>query len=148
VKDGKTVDQFNEIKSTFAEEYQTDRTGFDGGDWNAAYDMWFNNWSKEVMIWNEWNGKTGYWPNQATIQVDIGGVPYKFLKNGSVLNFFRVTEVKSGEVDILAALKWLQANGHVTTTDILTQIEYGVEICSTNGVDQRFDTTGFTLSIS
>jgi hypothetical protein len=79
--------------------------------------------------------------------VTLDGVPYKFYYNGSVSYFYRATEVKSGSVDILAALKWLQANGYLTTSDILTQIEYGVEINGTVGT-QRFDTTGFTLTIN
>lgn len=139
--ESRTINQYTSITSTFAEEYPNQ------GNWNATYDIWLNNFSKEVMIWNEWNGGPGYWPSQATTAVTLGGVPYRFAKNGTALQFFRVTEVKSGSVDILAALKWLQANNYLTTTDKLTQIEFGVEICSTVGT-QRFDTTGFTVSIN
>ena len=137
----KTINQYTSITSTFAEQYPTNV-----GNWNATYDIWMNDWDKEIMIWNEWNGGPEYWANRATTAVTLGGVPYRFAKNGTILQFFRVTELKSGSVDILAALKWLQANGHLTTTDKLTQIEYGVEICSTVGT-QRFDTTGFTVNL-
>lgn len=140
----KTINQYTSITSTFAEEYPNQ------GNWNAAYDIWMNDWSKEIMIWNEWNGSPEYWAQRARgaagTAVTLSGVPYRFAKNGTILQFFRDTEVKSGSVDILAALKWLQTNGHLTTTDKLTQIEYGVEICSTVGT-QRFDTTGFTVNV-
>jgi hypothetical protein len=136
----KTINQYTSITSTFAEAYLMQ------GNWDAAYDIWLNNFSKEVMIWNEWNGGPGYWATQAKTAVTLNGVPYHFAKNGTILQFFRVTQAKSGSVDILAALKWLQTNGYLTTTDKLTQIEYGVEICSTVGT-QRFDTTGFSVDV-
>jgi hypothetical protein len=136
----KTVAQWTSITSTFAEEYQHQ------GDWNAAYDVWLNDWDIEVMIWNEWNGGPGYWATQAKTAVTLGGVPYHFYNNGGELMFFRDTQVKSGSADILAAWQWLVTKNLVKTTDVPTQIEYGVEICSTVGT-QRFDTTGFTVSL-
>jgi hypothetical protein len=98
------------------------------------------------MIWNEWNGGPGFWATQAKTAVTLGGVPYHFYNNGGELMFFRDTQVKTGSVDILAAYQWLITKNLVKTTDVPTQIEYGVEICSTVGT-QRFDTTGFTVSL-
>lgn len=137
----RTINQYTSIVSTFAEEYQKQ------GNWNAAYDIWLNDFDKEVMVWNEWNGGPGYWPTQAKTAVTVSGVPYHLYNNGGEYMFFRDNQVKSGSVDILAILKWLQTNNRLTTTDKLTQIEYGVEICSTVGT-QRFDTTGFTVSVN
>jgi hypothetical protein len=140
ISGSKTVAQYTSITSTFAEEYQHQ------GNWNAAYDLWLNDWSIEVMIWNEWNGGPGYWATQAKTAVTLNGVPYHFYNNGGELMFFRDTQVKSGSVDILAAWQWLVTKNLVKTTDVPTQIEYGVEICSTVGT-QRFDTTGFTVDL-
>jgi hypothetical protein len=141
ISGSKTIAQYTSITSTFGEAYQKQ------GDWNAAYDLWMNNFSKEVMIWNEWNGGPGFWPTQAKTAVSLGGVPYHFYANGSELMFFRDTQVKSGSVDILSAYKWLITQGLLKSTDVPTQIEYGVEICGTNGVTQRFDTTAFTVNL-
>ena len=141
ISGNKTIAQYTSITSTFAEQYTHT------GDWNAAYDNWMNNFSKEVMIWNEWNGGPGFWPTQATTAVSLGGVPYHFYANGSELMFFRDNQVKSGSVDILAAYKWLITQNLLKSTDVPTQIEYGVEICGTAGTTQRFDTTGFTVSL-
>jgi hypothetical protein len=141
ISGNKTIAQYTSITSTFGEAYQPQ------GGWNAAYDNWMNDFSKEVMIWNEWNGSPGYWPTQAKTAVSLGGVPYHFLDNGGELMFFRDTQVKSGSVDILAAYKWLVTQGKLKSTDVPTQIEYGVEICSTAG-NQRFDTTAFTISLN
>ena len=139
---GKTINQYTSITSTFGEQYQKQ------GNWDAGYDIWANDFdpNTEVMIWNEWSGAQAYWPSIATTAVTLGGVPYHFYANGTEYMFFRDTQVKSGSVDILAAEKWLQSKGYIKTTDILTDIEYGVEICGTVG-NQRFDTTDFTVNI-
>lgn len=137
----KTVAQYNSITSTFAEQYTTQ------GNWDAGYDTWLNNWGKEVMFWNEWTGGQGYWATQAKTAVTLNGVPYHFINNGGEMIFVRDTQVKSGSVDILAGYKWLVTQGLLSNSDVPTQIEYGVEICSTVG-NQRFDTTGFTVNLN
>ena len=137
----KPISQYNSITSTFSEEYPS------AGSWDAAYDLWLNNWSIETMIWNQWSGSQDYWPDQATISLSLDGVPYKFYDNGGELMFFRQTQVTSGSVDILAAYDWLVDNGYVKASDVPTQLEYGVEICSTNG-NETFPMTGLTFSTS
>jgi len=143
----KPISQYSSITSTFSENYPS------AGSWDAAYDLWLNNWSFETMIWNQWSGAQDYWPEQASISVNLGGVPYKFYDNGTKgdsggeLMFFRQTQVTSGSVDILAAYQWLVDNGYVSASAVPTQLEYGVEICSTNGAE-TFPMTGLTFSLS
>jgi hypothetical protein len=55
--------------------------------------------------------------------------------------------VKSGSVDLLAAMKYLVGRGLIKSTDVPTQLEYGVEICSTAGT-QTFPMTGLTFNLS
>jgi hypothetical protein len=136
-----TIAQFASITSTFAEDFPA------SGAWDAAYDLWLNNWGTEIMIWNEWAGGQGYWPAQATIALTLDGVHYHFYDNGGELMFFRDTQVKSGSVDILAAFNWLVSQGLVMSTDVPTQLEYGVEVCSTSGAE-TFPVTGLTFSVS
>ena len=81
--------------------------------WDAAYDLWLNNWSTEIMIWNQWAGAQSYWPDRATISLTLNGVGYKFYDNNGELMFFRDTQVASGSVDILAAFQWLVSQGLV-----------------------------------
>lgn len=127
--------------SSFSEAYPA------AGSWDGAYDLWLNNWSTEIMIWNQWAGAQSYWPGQATTALALDGVPYHFLDNGGELMFFRDTQVSSGSVDILAALQWLASQGIVQSTDAPTQLEYGVEVCSTVG-SETFPMTGLTFSVS
>ncbi|HEY2003870.1 MAG TPA: hypothetical protein VGH44_02035 [Candidatus Saccharimonadia bacterium] len=135
----KTIAQYNSITSTFSENFPA------AGSWDAAYDLWLNNWSTEIMIWNQWTGTQLYWPNNKSVTVMLGGVPYWFQNNGGELMFFRQTMAQSGSVDILSALKYLQSQGLVKSTDVPTQLEYGVEICSTSGTE-TFPMTGLTFT--
>jgi hypothetical protein len=135
------ISHFNSITSTFSEAYPS------AGSWDAAYDLWLNNWTTEIMIWNEWSGAQSYWPDQATTSLTLDGVPYKFYNNGGELMFFRDTQVKSGSVDILAAFQWLVSQGLVQSTDVPTQLEYGVEVCYTSG-SETFPMTGLTFNLT
>jgi hypothetical protein len=136
----KTLSQYNSITSTFGEAYQP------VGDWNAAYDLWLVKYNVDIMVWNEWHGSPAFWPQQATTAVTIGGVPYHFYNNGGELMFFRDTQVRSGSVDLLAVYTWLVSQNLISSTDSIAGIDYGVEICSTAGTTERFDTTDFSVT--
>ncbi len=137
----KPISAYNSITSTFSEAYPS------AGDWDGAYDLWLNNWTTEIMIWNQWAGANSYWPAQATQTLTLDGVPYSFYNNGGELMFFRQTQVSSGSVDILAALKWLVSQGLVKSSDVPWQLEYGVEISATAGTE-TFPMTGLSFSLS
>jgi hypothetical protein len=129
------------IASTFAEAYPS------AGGWDAAYDLWTDDWAHETMIWNQWAGSNSYWPGLATTAVTLGGVGYKFYDNGGELMFFRDAQVTSGSVDLLAAWEWEVANGYASASDVPTQIEYGVEVSYTTGTE-TFPTTSLTVSVT
>ncbi len=135
------ISGWGSITSTFSESYPS------AGGWDAAYDLWLNNWSTEIMIWNEWAGDNSDWPDRATTSLTLDGVGYKFYDNGGELMFFRDQQVSSGSVDILAAFQWLVSRGLVKSTDVPTQLEYGVEISYTSGTE-TFPMTGLTFSLS
>ena len=77
----------------------------------------------------------------------LDGVGYKFYNNGGELMFFRDTQFSAGSVDILAAYNWLVSNGLFNSSDVPTQLEYGVEVCATNG-PETFPLTGLTFNLS
>ena len=140
------------ITSTFSEAYPS------GGGWDAAYDLWTDDWKNETMIWNQWAGTNDYWPEKATIAVTLGGVGYTFYPNcngpADAANeahceymFFRDTQVTSGSVNILAAWQWEVANGYASASDVPTQLEYGVEVSYTSGTE-TFPMTGLTFNAS
>ncbi len=137
----KTIAQWNSIVSTFSENFPS------GGSWDAGYDLWTNNWTNETMVWNQWAGSQAYWYTQATITASISGVNYKFIDNGGELIFMRETQVLSGSVDILGIYQWEVSHGYASNNDVPTQLEYGVEVCATNG-NETFALTGLTFSLN
>lgn len=135
----RTIAQYKTISSTFSEAFPS------AGSWDAAYDLWLNNWSTEIMIWNEYTGTQLYYQGMGR-PVTLSGVPYHFINLGGELIFIRDTMVKSGSVDLLAAMKWLVTQGLVKSTAVPTQLEYGVEVCSTSGTE-TFPMTGLTFNL-
>ncbi len=154
-------------------------------DAEAAYDIWLNGYSNEVMIWNDISNRGG--PNyyggctsKLSAQVVFGGsngVPkhlWNLAKCGSELvwqldqtaltlcnawppapgttpesinvgngNVYGITR---GSVDVLAMLTWLMNNGYLPTDTTLTQLEYGFEIASTGGQNEKFQVTHWSVT--
>ncbi|MEI9914278.1 MAG: hypothetical protein WDN66_04890 [Candidatus Saccharibacteria bacterium] len=165
----KTIAQYKSITSTFSEAYPS------AGSWDAAYDLWTDDWSNETMVWNQWAGTEDYWGScaepgsaQNTCVGDggassnsqaatINGVAYHFLALGSNCDaanesnceyiFFRDSQVASGSLDILAIYNWEVANGYAKSSDVPTQLEYGVEVCSTSGTE-TFPMNGLTFDMN
>ena len=139
------------ITSTFSEAYPS------VGGWDAAYDLWTDNWKNETMVWNQWSGRNAFWPGQAKTSLTIDGVGYTFFANGTNCSaavestceymFFRDTQVTSGSVDLAAIFQWEVANGYAKASDVPTQLQYGVEISYTSG-SETFPLTGLTYSVS
>jgi hypothetical protein len=54
--------------------------------------------------------------------------------------------ITRGSVDVLAMLTWLMNNGYLPTDSTLTQLEYGFEIASTGGVNEKFQVTRWSVT--
>ncbi len=146
------ISGFSSITSTFAETFPS------AGGWDAGYDLWTNDFTNETMVWNQWAGSQAFWPACANgasgcpsggnpQALTLGGVPYHFFNNGGELMFFRDTQVSSGSANLLAAFQWEVAHGYASSSDVPTQLEYGVEVCYTSG-NENFPLTGLTMSVS
>jgi hypothetical protein len=135
---------FSSIISSFAENMNA----VSGTSAEAAYDIWVgqgssSNYADEVMIWNDQanRGTCG----GATVQAnaDFGGssgVPeqnWTLCKWGSSELIWYLTggNEKSGSVDVLSMLTWLESHGYLPAGSGLNQIDYGFEICSTPGAE-------------
>ena len=180
------VSSFTYMYSSFAENMNLNPNT----DAEAAYDIWLNGYSNEVMIWNDISnrGFPGY--NVCTsappiAQVVFGGsygVPkhvWNLVKCGSEIVWYLDQEsltlcgaadhkkdgrgfphesvdvgtpsvygITKGSVDIHAMLTWLMTNGYLPSDSTLTQLEYGFEIASTGGVNERFQITDWSLTDS
>ncbi len=134
------LSSYHSITSTFSENFPST------GSWDAAYDLWTNNWGTETMIWNADLGTQTFWNTQGTA-VTIGGVAYQFINNGGEYIFIMQNQESSGSVNILAVYQYEIANGLAKASDKLTQMEYGAEICATSGTE-TFPLTGLTFNVS
>ena len=102
------------------------------------------------MIWNQASSSlNGIYPPSDCVPVTIAGVGYCEWNHGGYgteVILERDTQVASGSVDILAAYQWEVAHGFAKASDIPTQIEYGTEVCYTNGAE-TFNTTAFGVNV-
>jgi hypothetical protein len=175
------VSSFRYLYSSFAENMHLNPNT----DAEAAYDIWFNGYGNEVMIWNDVSNRGG--PNyyggctsKLTAQAVFGGshgVP-KHLWNLAVCGSELIWQldqpslllcsaapqdpgfphesvdagtgsvygITRGSVDVLAMLTWLMNNGYLPTDSTLDQLEYGFEIASTGGVNEKFEVTDWSVT--
>jgi hypothetical protein len=134
------ISGFSAITSSFTEAMNATS----GTDAEAAYDIWLNNPNgpDEIMIWVDNHGQTPAGKNKG--QVVISGTSYELWSASGTVSFVMSNE-QSGTVDILTVLHWLQSNGYVGSTADLSQVDFGWEICSTNGAPETFTISSYTL---
>lgn len=146
---------FSSLYSSFSETMNA--TG--GTRAEAAFDIWLNDWKNEVMIQHDMYNRGGpCGPVLATATFGgHGGVPvqsWNLCQYGSEI-IWQVSGTgdrygeQSGSVDVLAMLEWLVNNGgYLPQGSTLTAIGYGFEICSTGGVDEKFELKSFSITAS
>lgn len=127
------VDEMPDITSSFSVSVPS------SGNFNTAYDIWYNNYAYEIMLWMNWTGEMGpisydYSCNGAcpiASNVSIGGHTWNVYNgnNGSneVFSFLRTSSTNSGTVNITAISQWLRSNGYFGNVH-LHNIQFGWEI--------------------
>ncbi len=117
------------------------------GSYNSAYDIWYDNYAYEIMLWMNWNGDVGpiaydySCTNGACSTVEnltVGGHTWDVYQgsNGSniVYSFLRTSNSTSGTVDITAISEWLYNNGWFDNVNLHT-IQFGFEITAASETD-------------
>jgi hypothetical protein len=138
------ISSFNTITSTFAEASPH------VGIYNVAYDIWTNgvaaSGSTEFMIWTE-NYKQVP-AGTRVMSATFGGRTYDVWKtsNNHYIAFVPAAVFTSGTIDILEIFTWTMAQGWLPANSTLGQIDFGVEIVSTNGADATFQFTDFSIT--
>jgi hypothetical protein len=140
------ISSLSSVTSTFAD------TNPNTGTYEDAYDIWLNGiadpsaGSDELMIWTNNHGQTPGGSPMAT--VTIGGQSWTAWKgNGGYMAFVANSNVTAGTVNLLGFFQWVIAQGWVPADSTLSQVDYGVEICSTNGAPATFSFSNFSVSV-
>ena len=136
------ISSFSTISSSFT------HTAPHVGIYEFAYDIWLNgvasSGSTEVMIWTDNYNQV---PSGSALEtVTFDGESYKVYKSGSYIAFVEATNVTSGTVNLLSFFNHIIAKGWIPSTSTVGQIDYGVELVSTNGADATFQVNNFSLT--
>ncbi len=116
-----------------------------GKQWDAAYDLWLDNYGTEVMVWNNWTMNWQYWWNtDRGTTATIDGVAYHAYTNGSGLWFIRDQVTNQGSVDLGHVLQWAVAHGWLKSSQTLGEVEYGFEVSYT-GTPTTFTLNNYTV---
>jgi hypothetical protein len=142
------ISSFHTISSSYAE------TAPHTGIYEYAYDIWLNgvadNNSTEVMIWNDNFHQAPSGSKRGTFT--SGGQTYDVYSDGTscaggcYIAFVAQANNTSGAVNLLDFFNYIIGTQHwLANTATLGQIDYGVEICSTNGAATKFELNNFSL---
>lgn len=118
------------------------------GDWEAAYDIWTTT-GQELMIWVATSSERRA-TNGAKIinrDVSIGAHTFTYQNyNGALPQLVLNTNETSGTIHLLAAFKYWESIGVLSAHALLSQIQFGWEICNTAGKSLTFRLTDYSLS--
>ncbi len=138
------ISSFTSIASTFAETSQH------VGIYEDAYDIWLNgiatNGSTEVMIWVDNWKQVPAGSKVATAMFDGRSYDVWRTSDGSYIAFVASATFTSGTIDLLAIFQWMMSHGYLAANATLSQIDFGIEICSTDSADTTFQVTDFAIA--
>jgi hypothetical protein len=156
-----TVDSFPQITQSFTESMphnaQTSAWAMD--------DLWFNNWSDEVMVQYDFSNNTDC-DSSTVVATNVlfggsNGVPVQqwhlcdftgsgdsghtlAWKLGATEGAGKQSE-SSGSLDLKAMVGWLETNGYLPAGSTWTALSTGWEICSTGGQNESFSQSKFSV---
>lgn len=138
------INSYHSITSTFAE------SGALQGIYEYAYDIWLNgiasSGSTEVMIWNENHGQTPSGSVQGTATFD--GRTYTVWKANGYVAFVANANFSSGTMNLLSFFNWMMSKGWIGASSTVDQVDYGVELVSTNSAPETFSFSNFAVNAS
>jgi hypothetical protein len=140
------VRSLHSITSTFAE--RSPHVGI----YENAYDIWLNGIatasSSQLMVWVDNFNRVPAGTQVTT--TTLGGRTYDVWKtpDNSFIALVSTAAFTSGTVDLLELLDWAIAQGWLSTTTTLGQIDFGVEIVSTGGASATYFFDAFSISVN
>ena len=151
------ISAMSQLTSTYAES--TPHNSQTIAQW--AWDNWLGNdsgYPTEVMVWVDNNGRcnSGSFGTQVHAPVTIAGqewTPHQYPHSSEFIwsldgpgGAGTCAQQASGTVDLLALLKWMQANGYAAPGATLSLVDGVWEICSTGGQPETFTVTKYSIN--
>ena len=142
---------YNPPPTTLTSQFNATDPPDSRGTWELAYDVWTNNYTNDVMVWEDTS--TSRLANNGAVidnpNVAIDGVSYTLMHYGTGAQpermLVRKTTVTSGSEDITDDLNYLISIGDLPAGDGINQVDFGWEVCSTVGT-QVFTLNDFTMT--
>ena len=139
---GYPLTKFTSMTSSYAQTMNA----VSGTDAEAAYDIWINGLKKEVMIWVDNHGQAPAGSKVATTTFSGATWDLYETSNRSYMAFVREGNASAGTVDLFAALNYLEGRGDLAASDVLWQVNFGWEICSTAGAAETFRVSNYSVT--
>jgi len=151
------ISALSQLTSTYAES--TPHNSKTIAQW--AWDNWLDNdsgYPDEVMVWVDNNGRcnSGSFGTQVHAPVSIAGqewTPHRYPNSSEFIwsldgpgGAGTCAQQASGTVDLLALLKWMQANGFAAPGATLSLVDGVFEICSTGGAPETFRVSSYSVT--
>jgi hypothetical protein len=135
------LSSFKSITSTFSEI-----SPGAVGDYEVAWDCWFNGLADEIMVWVD-TYKQVPGGKKVASGVALGGGTWDVWQgSGGYLAFESTRTMTSGTVDLLQLFKYAATNGWLPTTSVVSQLAFGIEVCSTDGMDASWTIDNYSLT--
>lgn len=138
------LSSFKTISASFSE------TSPHVGDYEVAWDCWFNNNANEFMIWVD-NYNQVPAGNKVATNVSLGGRSYDVWWSpssgtGGYVVFYANRTVTSGTFDLLQIFKYAVMSGWLPASSTVDQLSFGIEVCSTNGQDATWSISNYSIT--
>jgi len=140
--DGKPLlSSFKSITSTFSE------TSPHVGDYEVAWDCWFNGLANEVMVWVDNYNQTPAGKKVAS-SVTLSGHTWDvwYVASSGYLAFIATSTLTAGTIDLLALFQYAVSNGWLPASSTVSQLAFGIEVCSTDGTDATWTVADYSLT--
>ncbi|RBM05058.1 hypothetical protein [Streptomyces sp. PT12] len=118
------------------------------GAYNTTFDLWDDDYDHEIMLWLNWTGPVGPLGTQVGTAT-LGGHTWDVYtgSNGSnnVYSFLRHGDSSRGEIDLVPILDWITAQGWMSASEVIGDVQFGYEITSSAG-GLTFTTNNFEVN--
>ncbi|HET7303924.1 MAG TPA: hypothetical protein VFJ12_05150 [Segeticoccus sp.] len=120
--------------------------------YNVAYDVWLNGvadrHSSELMIWTQRHHQRPAGHKRRSVKLEGHRFDFWSTKDGGYLAFVARHPITSGTFNLVPFVRFAHRTGYLRTSAAKTrlgQVDYGIEVVTTNGVRRHADFTRFSV---